>query len=384
MKPEGGPITDGGRQPQSLESQNLAAAGGPARPRPARRGAPDLRSTRSSKLKDAIKTFLWVLPLTALIWVYAEREQITTLPERQVTIRLKTSLSDRVVTMLTPEDRKVFLELRGPLNSLESVWDALADSKYTLDVTIPDDVQLPYRGPVAIAESIARNPLLVKEAVTVSRVMPATVTVLIEKKESITVPVQIRSEDLARIGGTVEFLTDKVAVEGPASLLEGPKPEVFADMKKVLDLPQGPHLVDVPVEVAGEMASAMAPKPAVVRAKVTIKAPEERVLRQSIPVLVQLNGQVLQAEEYHFKIEPPMLADIKVTGAPSAMDELDKLLKDDRKFPAAIVDIAPRDLTAGIPLQKRLTPEDFRMPKGITVTNGDLRVQITITRKSDL
>ena len=384
MKAEDRSMTEGGSQSGVIGSVGPSAPDGAARPKPVRCGALEPKPTRRPKVKEGIKTFLWVLPLTALIWVYAEREQITTQPEVPVTIRLRTNSPDRVVTMLTPENRQVLVDLKGPLNSLEAVRDGLADNRNTLDVTIPDDVQLPYRGPVGIAESIERNPLLVREAVTVSRVRPATVTVLIEKKESITVPVQIRSEDLARIGGTVEFATDRVVVEGPASVLEGPKPEVFANMKKVLDLTPGPHTVDIPVEVVGSGSASMTPRPAMVKAVVNIKPPEERTLRQSIPVLVLINGATLESGDYQFKVEPKTLPDIKVVGPLVAMEELDKRFKDDRLFPAAIVDLAPRDVIEGIekPILRKLGPNNFRMPKGVAVTNTDLEVRITVVPKS--
>src|SRR5687768_12401586 len=55
-----------------------------------------------------LKTFLWVAPLTALIWVYAEREQIDKAEVRVPVVLVSTS-ADRVITVLNP-DRYISLD----------------------------------------------------------------------------------------------------------------------------------------------------------------------------------------------------------------------------------------------------------------------------------
>src|SRR5947209_11284253 len=56
----------------------------------------------------AFKTFLWVAPLTALIWIYAEREQLDK-TEATVKVKLVSRFSDRLVTTRDPPERKVSL-----------------------------------------------------------------------------------------------------------------------------------------------------------------------------------------------------------------------------------------------------------------------------------
>src|SRR6058998_422442 len=62
----------------------------------------------------AWRTFLWVAPLTALIWIYAEREQISPAPDVRVQIKLVSKSTDRIITVQSPTDRMVSLDIQGP------------------------------------------------------------------------------------------------------------------------------------------------------------------------------------------------------------------------------------------------------------------------------
>src|SRR5438067_1295724 len=57
------------------------------------------RSTFSREsLISSFKTFLWVAVLTPLIWIYAEREQLATLPSVQIKVQPHNADPSRVVT----------------------------------------------------------------------------------------------------------------------------------------------------------------------------------------------------------------------------------------------------------------------------------------------
>src|SRR3954467_1240724 len=58
-----------------------------------------------------IKTFLWVAPLTVLIWIYAEREQIDRVDVR-VPIKLLSKSPDRIITLNSPVDGMVNLDIQ--------------------------------------------------------------------------------------------------------------------------------------------------------------------------------------------------------------------------------------------------------------------------------
>src|SRR5687768_17272099 len=100
------------------------------------------------KLNDGFKTFLWVAPLTALIWIYAERAQIAPL-EQRIQIAVKSASSDRVATLLAPIDRFVTLDLRAPRASLDAIRDRLTNT-HRLEIIIPDEIGPAFQGDISI------------------------------------------------------------------------------------------------------------------------------------------------------------------------------------------------------------------------------------------
>src|SRR5881227_1775492 len=86
-------------------------------------GAPTHVETNSRA--SAFKTFLWVAPLTVLIWIYAEREQIDRADVR-VPIKMFSKSSDRIITVTSPADGMVNLDVQGPKASLNDLRDILS------------------------------------------------------------------------------------------------------------------------------------------------------------------------------------------------------------------------------------------------------------------
>src|SRR4051812_37804191 len=60
------------------------------------------------------RSMAWVVPLTILIWIYAEREQLAPAPGRVIPIDVKTSAPNRVVKLLSPVDKNIVADLAGP------------------------------------------------------------------------------------------------------------------------------------------------------------------------------------------------------------------------------------------------------------------------------
>src|SRR5262249_40168890 len=59
------------------------------------------------------KTLAWVAPLTILIWVYAEREQVTTDQPVTIPVAMKDANPNRVVRLLNA-DNNITAALTGP------------------------------------------------------------------------------------------------------------------------------------------------------------------------------------------------------------------------------------------------------------------------------
>src|SRR5688572_16621243 len=83
--------------------------------------------TRENVL-SGLKTLAWVVPLTVLIWVYAEREQLY--KEQSVPIPVNVTPGDptRVVTLLHPPDSMILADLEGPRSKIDDVRNEFSRS----------------------------------------------------------------------------------------------------------------------------------------------------------------------------------------------------------------------------------------------------------------
>src|SRR5882762_4342139 len=72
------------------------------------------------QVMSGLRSLLWVGPLTVLIWIYAEREQLATAPNVKVPVELVSSDPNFIVSLANPEQRWVTVSLSGPHAQLDT------------------------------------------------------------------------------------------------------------------------------------------------------------------------------------------------------------------------------------------------------------------------
>src|SRR5690606_16712093 len=77
------------------------------------------------RIVEMLKQLAWVVPLTVLIWVYAEREQIETRRNETIPFRLVSVDPNRSVVLAPRQDSNVVVELQGPRARVQSVLQGL-------------------------------------------------------------------------------------------------------------------------------------------------------------------------------------------------------------------------------------------------------------------
>src|SRR5438552_13254555 len=82
------------------------------------------RFTRDNIISN-LKTLAWVVPLTLLIWIYAEREQVATTKDVAVPFELVSVDPNVAVTLNRAQDKNLILELQGPQARLQDVLTKL-------------------------------------------------------------------------------------------------------------------------------------------------------------------------------------------------------------------------------------------------------------------
>src|SRR3954468_1930194 len=148
------------------------------------------------------KTFLWVAPLTGLIWIYAEREQIDRADGVRVPIKLVSKSTDRIITIVEPTDRMLTLDIQGPKAGLNELRDVLA--KAPLEVYISPEVG--YKGMISLAEPITKSDLFKTYAVAVAAARPP-VEIKVEAKLARRIDVKPRPQDKFVTNATFEPAT---------------------------------------------------------------------------------------------------------------------------------------------------------------------------------
>ena len=327
----------------------------------------------SNSRASAFKTFLWVAPLTVLIWIYAEREQIDRADVR-VPIKLVSKSTDRIITINSPLDRMISLDVQGPKASLNELRDVL--SKAPLEVYVTPEIG--YSGDISLAEPITKSELFKTYAVTVTAARPP-VNIKVEAKASKRIPVKKRPQDT--FVTNVTFDPETVLVEGPKSALDNIKPEnlvAYADMSDFASKPPGAYSPqDVNISLGSTFVEGLSMRDTV-RAKVEIS--KSAPYTTAIPIILQVNGRVLSDDKFKIATTQDTLS-VEVTGPPDKIE----LLKQ-KNFPAAVVvDLTDKnfDFTTSGDKSITLRSENYRLPPGVTVTNPTRDITITITRRSN-
>ena len=327
--------------------------------------------TWRERVTEGFKTFLWIAPLTALIWIYAERAQIAPL-EAPVTIDVKSNSNDRVVTVLLPIDDRVTLDMRAPRASLDAIRERLSTSAKPIEVIIPDDIAPGFEGDISITDRIERNPIFQQWAVDVERSFPP-VRIRVEKKSFRELPVRLAPEDSGF--ASVTFDPPTVRIEGPQSIIDKIPPDqaVYADLEKLRGYPPGMH-PPTSVTVKGFTEENVKKIPAKVNATVEIRQGQTYSL-PSVLIYTNVPPTMMKFERHVVAPQRPTLPNVDVTGPPAQIERL----KPGGDFtPKVRVTIDPKDLEQ-TEFIKRVTAADFELPPDVKVLNPNRDIPYTVS-----
>lgn len=335
-----------------------------------RRWARDTFSRES--LMSSLRSLMWVAPLTVLIWIYAEREQVAKMTLPPFEVEVKSADPRKVVTIVTPSDGLITADVNGPRARLEAVRDAL-DSRVNpmpVRLEVPADLA-PGHHPID-AIGIARDSRLESAGVTVTTTTPRVLDVLVQELAEDEATVDVSPEARDRLAAPPAFTPAKVRVSAPREVLEAARRDgplvAYARLEHLLDTP-GAHN-DVPVQVEVPFASRsphVTLAPSTVRASVTVKSATE-VRKTLSSVFVWPTGAPSVLNE--FKVEFPQGGDtlsrvtvvgpeeqIKLLDAPQAAAQL-AVVRVGREDAGDEFHKKPVEAILGLPDRVRVAPED--------------------------
>lgn len=318
---------------------------------------------------STFKTLAWVVPLTILIWVYAEREQTWREPDVTIPIGVRSADPSRIVRL--QRDSSVRATLIGPRAQVEKVISLLSRQADTPLVQVEADRRLePGRvWSVEIKRALADHPLFKSMGVSVPDCQPSQLPIFVD--ELFETPVEVTVPPTLTNLASAAFEPRTVQVRGPASILKDQTRSLRVTAKlaerEELRVPGAHEIAAVPLECSIDDPSVTV-QPATVKATIDVNQADVPLTIPSMTVMVTMPGSMLQ--EYRVEYDN-ILTNVKVFGSPDKIKMLG-----DPKFepkPKARLEITSEDVGKGR-IDRKV---QFDLPKDVYVSKDDEGRKVT-------
>jgi hypothetical protein len=349
--------------------------------------------TREGTLR-ALRTIAWVIPLTLLIWAWAEREQAV---EEQVVlpIQISSGVPDRVVVLTNSTNRNITAKLFGPRAGIDAVRAKAGANPFKIvlgKADLPAD-SATKQVSVMLRELLGRDEIFKSSGVAIQGTDPPYVMVGVDQLDQRKLPVEASAEDEQRLGQII-IQTDPVTVTGPRLLFMEAEDQrldyvrylkkgrlvllanlrdYFADGKPArhenVDLPIRFPIPDQPVQHPSSVKATIELRPLV----------KKSATLQVVPIYSQAPNPILNT--YKIVCDPEVLRNVKVTGPEKQIDLL--LPSSPGAEPAfkpyVVLKIGETTgLTGDVGVARKFAAEDFVLPAGVTV-EGEYSVTVKLT-----
>ena len=347
------------------------------------------------KLIEMVKQLAWVVPLTLLIWVYAEREQITREQNETIPFELVTGDNDRLVTLKPPQDSNVVVELEGPRARVQDVLHRLRGGEFPQGLRIEVDRTLEANRDhqLPTIALIANHPLFRSSGITVTRTQPDVINVTVDQivtRDARVVPAPGTPNLLE---GT-KFDPPAVKVRGPFNVLQpegdatggGTPAPLVAHAHIPADLLAGPGTRD-----ADDLEVSLPPplnkdarvtiKPEKVGATLEVRASDEKWVMPAMTISLGLPKTIADKFTVDYNTS---LANVELIGP---KDVIDQMRSEGAPKPYALLKINIEDAQAGAGRETlRRTLRFMDLPRGVRVSEKDEQREIPfrLVPKSDV
>jgi len=283
------------------------------------------RTFSRDSLLSSLKSLLWVAPLTILIWAYAEREQVVTIPNVTINVRAPGNDAGREIRLAPGSNSTIHAELRGPQAELERVKDWLESTTIPLEV---DHNIVQGEHPIPIVDQLNRLQRVKDGGVTITNCMPDQVSVTVDPMVEKELDVVARPDDLRKMAGPPVFNPAKVKISAPKTVLDkaiagaGGKLVAYANFDQSgagLADPGTHDLIAVPLIPSVNMGDASVTlTPPVVSARVAVQRVDSRTVRVRV---LPAYPDVPKTDQYkpHYDLYIP---DVVVVGPEQELESL--------------------------------------------------------------
>lgn len=310
-----------------------------------------------------VKGFFWVAPLTILIWIYAEREQLSTLKGFSIPIEVRSADPRQVITVTRPYDANLTADLSGPRAQLDRVREEFgrrSDARARIEIgNVPP-------GPRQIeAEAVADDPRFAANGVTVENPQPRVLEVYVDVLDDLQIDVKV-PRSVTNLT-SASFDPPQVKLTAPRSVLEAAtKPLVaYVDPASLEQVKEPGRHEKVPVRLTIPIKDPNARLSTnTVSANLEVKRADVETRLRSIPVWVTYAPTLDQQYKAEYETS---LSNITVIGPADQIRAIDEGTAS--KTPKATFEISGDDLDA-IDRPKR-AKVIYDLPEGVRVKPED-------------
>jgi hypothetical protein len=329
--------------------------------------------TRENVL-SGLKTLAWVAPLTVLIWVYAEREQL--FKEQSVPIPIKVSSGDptRVVTLVHPPDNMILADLEGPRSKIDDLRDEFSRGGGVESLNLPvDPLKLaPGKHELRTASLVGGQPMFERNGIVVSNCQPPTLHVIIDEYETREVTIE-PPPAVTNLVGTPIFEPAKVKIRAPRNEFDRAGDlKVYADLASVPELASpGSHTgLNVRVYTDAPSGPNVSLAPGMVKATVEVRQSDEEY---TMPFMAVVPMMPMAMQKQYSVDGPDTIQNVTVIGPADKIALLKRAQEDPAAAQAyyAVVEVNGDDRpaegqTVG-PVRTRQLRYDLALPPGVRV-----------------
>lgn len=325
------------------------------------------------QLVQSAKSLAWVAPLSILIWVYAERQQIRPAAKHVIPFEIKTNDPRVVVTVLSPPppESSIQADLQGPQSLLEQIVRQMDISSggHPVVITLPDTLttsQAIGKEHLINASRIRESDMFRNSGLTISNETPPTLRVHVDKLEDVEVEV-LPPAGMENFVSPPQFTPRRVKLTLPRTLLDknfppGQPPTVTAELAQFSQIrtPGAKTLQDVPLSLPVPLRNQPNVTLSVdrVAAAVDVQNAERLLKIPSLPIW-PLYPPGVQGK-YVVKTEgEPTIFNVEVTGPRELIDQIENNTIEPK--PKAILEVEREDLP-NRSITRKLT---LALPQGV-------------------
>ena len=336
--------------------------------------------TRES-IFSALRTMAWVVPLTLLIWIYAEREQLWTEDGVPFPVDVKSSDPNRVVRLIKPAEKTIIADLTGPRARLDRLREQIRPQgdRIPIQIEISSNLTPGDDHQISTATVLANHPLFRDKGIQVDDCQPPQLTVRVDELDERPVPVVVPESFRDRLEGSPVFTPATVKVRGPKSLLD--QLEQRGDLRVIANLDPnlpnqaalatpGPHEIDDVAVTSPIRDDQVTLATSRVSVALTVRQQDVEYVYPSMPVWI------LRPENFEYGVEfDEFIANVVLIGPPDKINAIKQPTFAPK--PKAYFQVSTEDLPVGVRRSRRL--EYDLVLDGVRVKDPNRMIEFELT-----